>query len=203
MKKNIYYVMFGLVLFCSCKNTKPEIESIRIAYYNYIFETSESINCDDIKVTTLPSFENILVYDSKKKDSIVESYIDYQAIFDTIITNSILLKKIEDELILLKTNDSLKSIDSRISATILYKNGKEEKLCIGGIFTNVILYNGQIQETNNKLLYLIKNNIGYYNWISTEDIEYMDELNDTSFEKEPFVESTYYKRYIEAESKMQ
>lgn len=172
--------------FCiSCTKSKPNIKAIDILYYNYIFETDVSIDCGKIEKTNIPSFEYIDVFDSQN-DSIIDSYIDYQGVLDTIIIDKKLLEEIEVELLKLKPNDSIESVDSRISVRIIYEDGKEEILCIGGVFTNIIWYNNRAQQENNRLLFLIKNSIGYYKWLSNEDLKYMRELNDKSFKKRIF-----------------
>lgn len=166
---------------CDC-----EIISINSLYYNYFFNTARAKNWDDL-VLNIPDFKN-----------------NSHGILNASITNCNTLKEIDKELKTLKASDQLGDADIRIIFSVNYKNRKDTTLCIGGYFASDIVNKervGLTTENTNRLIYLIKNNIGYYTWFDDNDYKYMDELKDTTFVKEPFIESPYYKLYKENNKK--
>lgn len=177
----LLYILVG----CQKQPSASSIEYIHIEYYNYLFESPVSIGCEEIKKTIVPDFEKTFIYDSANPSIVIDSMINYQTVLDTIIKDQILLKKIETEINKLKCDTLGNDIDARISVSIKYKDGTEEKICIGGYYSEQILYKGKLQLQNNRLLFLIKNNIGYYKWMPKKDMLYMDELNDTTFIRKP------------------
>lgn len=177
----------------SCNNTKKEvavsniseevllagdspIQSIDILYYNYPVEANESGDCDQLK-TALPSF----------------SPSDYRGILDATINDSTVLGQIKQQLIALRPATQQTTDNIILSGTINYHNGAVDQLCIGGIDGSSLFLNGVAQENNYRLVYLIKNNVGYYPWMIGDTMFDLPELKDNSFMKEPFVSSPYYK----------
>lgn len=174
--------MLCLLMSCGCQTNGSDIKSIHVEYYNYLFESPIQIGCEEIRKTAMPNFEKIFVYSPTDPSIIIDTIINYEAVLDTIIKDQIILANIEKQLTLLRSKTTTNNdIDARIAAIIKYKNGKEDKLCIGGYLGDVISFNGKIQQPNRELLYLIKSSIGYYNWIPRKEISYMDELNDSTF----------------------
>lgn len=181
MKTKIYIFLAILVtvsfISCSVQN-KVDIESIKVLFYNYSFESILPVNCDDMK-TNIPSMDSIAVMDEKGDSTGV--WVENHGILDTIITNPLVIRDIATELKNLKPDSVNYSIDARISCTIKYKDGKEEKICIGGYLAEDIEYRGMHQKQNKKLLYLIKKHIGYYSWMDDRILKYSEELQDNSF----------------------
>lgn len=159
------------------------IEYISALYYNYTFNSARARNWDDL-ILNIPNFIN-----------------KSNGVLNATITNCNLLKEIETQLKTLKPMDEQRSdADIRIVIHIKYKNKEDLTLCIGGYFSDGLFTKDRIalkSQSKNKLLYLIKNNIGYYPWFSEEDLENMDELKDTTFVREARIESPYYKKYLE------
>jgi hypothetical protein len=173
----------GFSASCSIQN-KTELESIHVLFYNYSFEPFLPVNCDDIK-KSVSSMKIPTVY-NEKGDSI-GIWVDNHGVLDTIIIDSSTLKEIEEELKNLKPDSTNYSLDARISCVIKYKNGEKEQLCIGGYFANCIEYCGVNQIQSNKLLFLVKKNIGYYSWMGDHIVEYSDELHDKSFKRDSVI----------------
>lgn len=98
-------------------------------------------------------------------------------IIDTIITDNSILNDIECELTRLQKDSITNDMDARISCVIHYKNDKVEYLCIGGYLADYMIFNNEAVN-NNRLLYLLKKNIGYYNWMDSEVLKHSRELND-------------------------
>jgi hypothetical protein len=168
---------------CNIQN-KTELESIHVLFYNYSFESFLPVNCNDI-VKNISSMK-ISVVTNEEGDS-VGIIVDNQGVLDTTIVNSSVLKEIADELKNLKPESVNYSIDARISCIVKYKGGKEERLCIGGYLADCIEYRDVNQKTNNRLLYLIKKNIGYYFWMGDNILEYSEELQDKTFKRDSIV----------------
>jgi hypothetical protein len=167
-----------------CQNIDTNIKSIYVLFFNYSFNTVIAVDCDEIE-KKIPSMEKTEIAD--EKGIVIGSMIDYQGVLDSTITNIFTLHEIEQELKKLKVaSDSLPCcVDARISCLIKYKDGQEDKLCIGGYSVDFIEYNGISQEPPyNKLLYLIKNSIGYYSWMGDRMLEYSSELQDKSFQRD-------------------
>ena len=101
--RNIITCIITLFSFCSysaAQNSISEIESIDVLYYNYIFDSPISVNCDNIKKTKAPSFDRIPIYDSQEINEAVGVLIDYRAIIDTVIRNPIILSAIQKQFII-------------------------------------------------------------------------------------------------------
>lgn len=161
---------------CNCV-----ISSIDALYYNYIFDTSTAVNWNDVKLN-VPDF---------KKNS--------HGVLDAKITNCLVLREINEEL---KTIHPMTKqwpgADVRIVFSVNYKNGKDTVFTICGYFSDMIFSKERVAlSTNNtnRLLFLLKNNIGYYSWIDKDYYQYMPEIQDSSFRKESIIESLYYKKY--------
>jgi hypothetical protein len=71
---------------------------------------------------------------------------------------------------------------------------------MAGVYSSLMYVDGILQQRNNRLIYLLKNNIGYYSWLEPS-VDLDDEIKDTSFVKEPIIESSYYKKYKEMQEK--
>jgi hypothetical protein len=130
----------------------------------------------------------------------IPDFIDYyNGLLNATVTNCNVLKEIEDELSKLKPEtDYCPGGDTRLKFNIYNKDKSIKTLCMSGIFGTEIYIGGVLQQPNNRLVYLLRNSIGYYPWFD-DDYEnyyhYMDELQDTTFVREPFIESSYYKKY--------
>jgi hypothetical protein len=131
----------------------------------------------------IPTMKKEIVY-NQKGDS-VGVLIDSQGILDTILTDPVLLSKIKSVINKLEKDTSINyPVDARISCVITYKDGKKERICIGGQFATVIYYNELPQKKNNSLLFLIKKNIKYYYWMDKRELNEEDELNDKSIKRD-------------------
>ena len=185
--KQFAILIFLLLIVCGCdKKNDTNIKSIYVLYYNYSFEPMIPIDCDKIK-KKLPS--------KKKENHYSGISIRRGGVLEKTIKSKKLLKEIENEIVKLQPDTSIDYIDARISCFIRYKDGREDRLCIGGYFANDIFYNGQCQIQNNKLLFLIKNAVNYYSWMDGEKyLKYQDELNDKSLIRDS-VEDRSGKKY--------
>ncbi|MDL2214813.1 hypothetical protein LJC00_01325 [Dysgonomonas sp. OttesenSCG-928-M03] len=196
MKIYLYYVTFillGILLLCCNKrkeqsytvsndkveeaSVKENIISITALYYNYVFRGEYIVNQSDIR-KDIPRFG-----------------INRKGVLDAEINDSVKLAKIYLLIASLKPSQDIIPLDARIVATINYSNGVKDTLCIGGEYSDQIFLNGTRMETNNELLFTVKNYIGFYPWIIGDDMFRMTEMKDNSFAKEPFVSSAYYKEY--------
>jgi len=164
-------------------NCNSQIDSITALYFNYTFNSVKSIKCEELDQKLIPDFKNRAT-----------------GILDAKILDCTILKEIESELMTLSPIKDSSYPDTRISVNIFYRDGTVKRICIDDMSPNQLYLDNIRQKNNNHLLYLIKNNIGYYTWFENPE-EYMDELKDTTFIKEPFIESPYYKQYKTIENK--
>lgn len=154
------------------------IRQINVLYYNYMVDEDDATNCDDLALN-LPSFESA----------------DYRGVLDATIDNVDVLSEIKKQMLLLHSVVEVSVQNILLTAIIEYENGATDKLCIGGHNGSTILLDGVEQSANNRLVYLLKNNAGYYPWLIGDALFSLPELIDTSFMKEPFVSSVYYKQW--------
>lgn len=187
-KINFILLLIILLSSLSCQNRKSnstetcdlnQIDSLLVLYYNYDFNGVRDIKCDEIQ------------------KYIPEPQDGFDGVYDALITNRNILDEIAQEIDNLSLDNEQYPLDARISATVYYSDGTIKKLCSDG---NRLFQNGVLQKMNNHLLFLLKNNAGYYSWFEDPQ-EYMDELKDTSFVKDAFIESPYYKQYKAMENK--
>jgi hypothetical protein len=170
-----------LMIITSCSKKDGNIESINVLYYNYLFETPASIDCDKIK-KDIPSFKNIPIL-SQEGDSI-EGYIaDNHGVLDTLIVDKKVLNEIENEIENAEWNIYPMG-DTRISCSVNYKDGTKRKICICGFYSDELKCGNKMMKNSNRLLFIIKNSVGYYHWIHYDMLKYFDELNDTTFIRE-------------------
>lgn len=182
-------LLISTVGFLSCKGQQnqntianDQIDSIYVSYYNYIFETVNAIDCENIKVKDSAMVKRGVIPNVSFDPSTGLYQFTWGGVLDTTITNPHILNEIDTEIHSLQVLDSsLCCVDARISCLIYYKNGTVKKLCIGGYFADMIQFDGYIRQDNNKLLYLIKKNINYYFHIDDEILEYMKELKDAPY----------------------
>lgn len=196
--KTHYLICITLFLFAvtSCSNKQKEnntveqetettepkgnINSISVLYYNYIVEAEATINPNDIQLN-IPQFDK-----------------DRKGVLDATINDSIRISKLKNRIDSLHAVPQPSPIDARLVAIINYENGAQDQLCIGGKFVNKIFLNGVEQQTDNQLLFLLKNYIGFYPWMIGDDMYAMQELKDASFPKGPFISTPYYEAYQSA-----
>lgn len=196
MNKNIVLTISCIAFFFSC-NTKDKkennqdvtsstiiedspLKSISALYYNYLHTTKGMIYPEDLKLR-VPTFTTD----------------DYIGILDAEITDTLVLDKINDLVKQLEIDSSRLNSwrDARIVALLNYENGKQDTLSIEGSLPDNIYLNGIAHKPDNRLIYLIKNNIGFYPWFIGDKLYDMKELQDNSFMKEPFISSDYYKTW--------
>jgi len=190
MNKVIIILLLALFFVSGKDNT--EIKSIHVLYCNYIYIGETDRDCNGLK-KRIPTMKRDIIYD-QKGDS-VGVLIDDHGVLDSTLTDPILLKKIKVEIDKLKEDTSIiYPVDARISCVITYWGGREEKICIGGRMASGIYYNGQPQKRNNRLLFLIKKNIGYYYWIDKRYLSGEGELNDRSIKRDSIV-NKYGEKY--------
>ncbi len=143
----IFNVMFVVTLFFSCnknmkKNQDELTDSIVVAFYPYVFETSTPRTCKDMmsSATRVAHADTIMFYR------------DY-------------FYRLKDSLKNLRINGK-KTIDCRILI-------KSDGYNIGiDQFFNVVDENDNVVELSPKLIYTILKDIKYFNYFSTEDMEY-------------------------------
>jgi len=175
MKKYIILVFAVFFVACQEKNEKI-IESVKIWYYNGIFDRAVAVSCDWIvyfpeKVDTL----DIIMEDG--------SYLPKESvILESIIGDKEILQEIAIEL---RKRKIIKEdyVDARMKCYINFTDGKTDSLCIS---SNPIygLYNNKPIKLTNKLVYLFRKNCGFYEWIGVDYMKYLEELNDTTFVRE-------------------
>lgn len=199
--KNCYIVsIFALLLFMAGCNNKPKentqkedseiaatanhsIDSISVLFYNYLIESQIPIKSEDIKLN-IPQFDK-----------------DRKGVLDAQITDSSRIADIKNRIDSLQPARQATPLDARLVAVIKYNDGKTDTLILGGHAVNQIYFNGIQQQTDNKLLFMLKNYIGFYPWMIGDDMFVMKELQDNSFPKAPFISTDYYQAYQEALSK--
>lgn len=163
------------------KVVDTRIDTVFALFYNYQFESPSPISPETLK-KDVPDFT---------KDS-------YHGVIDATISDTSKIRKIKDQIDLLRPSGDNVTQDARIALTIKHKDGSYSYLTLCGTYADQIFYNNIRQEANNKLVFYIKNYIGYYPWFIGDGLYSMPELNDSSFPKEPFVSDEYYKKYQEA-----
>lgn len=199
MKKQ--YILFVLVLLFATtgchkgqKENTPQTEtvvskanrkigSISVLYYNYLVETETPILPDDIRLS-VPRFEE-----------------NSKGVLDANIDDSVKIKSLANRINLLQAAPQPSPTDARLVAVICYDNGSQDTLCLGGRLVNKIFLNGVEQQTDNQLLFLLKNFVGFYPWMIGDDMFAMKELQDNSFPKAPFISTSYYEAYQKALNK--
>ncbi len=185
MKKYLIALVFA-VLFFSCQKQEKVIDSIKVWYYNGIFERPVGVGCDEI----IYKSEKVDTLDVLTEDGL---YLSKQAvILETVITDKKVLQEIKEELKLArKTKDF--GMDARTKCFIQYTNGSIDTLCLEEDLTYGY-YNNKVKRFTNKFAYLIRKNSGFYWWIGVDYMKYFDELNDTSFVREK-IQSRYGGEY--------
>jgi hypothetical protein len=175
MKK--YLILVFVLSFASCQEKKEKsIESIKVWYYNKIFDRAMAVGCDEI------------VYLPEKVDTIEfmledGSYFPKEVvILESMITNEEVLRDIAKKLKLAKETKDY-GMDARMKCYIKFENGNTDSLCLVESPTYGY-YNEQVMQFTNKFAYLIRKNCGFYQWIGISEMPYFDELNDPSFERE-------------------
>jgi hypothetical protein len=175
MKK--YIILVFIIFFVSCqKNNEKTIESLKVWYYNGIFDRVMAVSCNEIiylpeKVDTL----DVLLEDG--------GYLPKEVVvLESIITDKEVLQKIATELKLAKKTKDC-GIDARTKCYIKFTNGSIDSLCLAEHLTYGY-YNNKSKAFTNKFVYLIRKNSGFYWWIGIDYMKYFDELNDTTFVRE-------------------
>jgi len=190
MRKVIgYYILIIGLIACNKTNDNKandrmsticdsSIDSITVSYYNQYFESPLARKYSDIMTAKRPTFEKIYIANSGDYNVL------YTGVIDTVIANCSVLLSIESELNTLKPDTSFAVKDFRIALIVYYKDSKLPKKVLINESNDVFL-NNILQIKNNKFIYLIKKNIGFYSWFTRDYLEDMEELNDTTFEREP------------------
>jgi len=192
MKREIifYIVIASLLLSCNgIKNKKNNIrvkdicecsiDSIKAYYYNYQhFMPTKGISYSDIIKKKRPTFKKVYIGNTGNYK------INYTGVIDTLITKCDVLFSIQSELKNLKPDTTFAAKDVRIAFVLYFKESQKPKIILVNDF-NDIFFEDKHQAKNNKLIYLIKRNIGFYSWFTRRELGNMQELNDTTFEREP------------------
>lgn len=154
-----------------------KITAVNVLYYNYIFESADLVSPENMEID-IPLFEK-----------------DKNGILDAEITDSLKTEELQRLLKNLKPASEQTPADARITATVIYNDGTQDRVCIGGVYTNRIYLNGREQAPDNEFLFTLKNYIGFYPWMIGDDMFKMVELQDNSFPKPPFISGRHYKTY--------
>lgn len=160
------------------KVADTRIDTIFALFYNYQFESSSPVPPESLK-KNVPDFA---------KES-------YHGVIDAVIADTSKIRKIKDRIDLLRPAQNSGTPDTRIAVTIKRKDGSLDYLAFCGEYADQIFYNNVQQEADNNLVFYVKNYIGYYPWFIGDGLYSMPELIDSSFPKEPFGSSEYYKKY--------
>ena len=146
-------LFLSIALFISClRGPKDDsLPRIQISYFKGIIERPRRTICGEI--SGIPPME-------------------YKV--DTSIIDKGLIEEICKCISHLRVNKNFSNCDVRLDCFILQKTDTI-KLCIGEF--DCILKDGVPMERNDTLLYLIRNNSGYYNYYKKDQFKYFDELN--------------------------
>ena len=178
--------IFSVCSFGCTRQNENAIESIDVLFYNCTYKnTYFLLDYYDMK-TELPAIYKSAVY-NEEGDSVGIKF-KVRRVLNLTLTDPSVIQNITNELNNLKPSELTNyDVDARISCTIKYKNGKKERLNIGGFKTDSIEYCGIPQKQNNKLLYLIKKNIDYYLWMDDYILKDFVELHDLSFKRDSVI----------------
>lgn len=154
MKKNklqwikILFAVFVFTFFSAKQPNKHSV--IYISYYKGLAETLVPIRCGDIAKIPSESFK-----------------------VDTIIADSYLVNEIKKQAEIAQKNTSrlFSGCDIRMDCKVFHNNTESMKICIGQL--DCIVINGEPVGSNNKLLYLIRKNSGYYNYFNREQLRHI------------------------------
>jgi len=186
----IYYVLITGLIACSIPSNKTKhkrnnicessIDSIKVSYYNIYFESPLARKYNDIMKAKRPSFEKVYIGNTR------DYHVKYTGVIDTVITSCEALFAIELELKRLKPDAEFAAKDMRIALTFFYRNSKQKSIILINEYNNIFL-NDVLQNKNNRLIYLIKKNIGFYSWFTRGELKHMEELSDSSFVKDSVI----------------
>ena len=125
---------------------------IKVSFYKGAIDTSIPINCQKIGTGNIGSVK------------------------DTIIENGETMEQIIEQIIISKNSKEIKGkiCDMRIKCVIYGQNNDTTNLCLGE--NNCLMIDDKAMNPNNSLSYLVKSNIGYYNYFSKDELNYFDEL---------------------------
>lgn len=150
---------------CDCN-----IHSIRVLFYTQIFNSARALGWNDLY---------------KRYETQMTENVKGLLLKDSIITECSTLKAIEAELQTLRMSNESFSSDARMAITVVMKDKSVKEYCIGGIYSDGFYpkeYKSARFESDNtnKLIFLIKKEVGYYTFVDPEYLNYMDELKDDS-----------------------
>ncbi len=180
--KYLLTILVGILLFSSCKGSKDEIDYIDVLYHNTIFGSKQSPEMRENLKASIPDFT---------------SPYSERGIFPVKITDSDVLKQIQAELVTLTPQDKYLYPDVRIMMDVHYKDGSVKHVDFCGVLSDAIFVDGKRQAYNNRLAYIVKNNVGLYGWIKDDaTFKLMPEIKDTTIVKEPLIEGYWYREYL-------
>ncbi len=174
--KKVILILTITTLFFSCNRQDKVIDSVKVWYYNGIFERAAAVSCDEI------------IYQPEKVDTLdvaledVNSLPKQAVILEALITDKEVLQEIAGELEQASSDDSF-AIDARAKCFIQYADGSTDTICLSEQFTYGYC-NGEPKSFTNKFAYLIRKNCGFYWWIRADYMKHFEELNDTTFARE-------------------
>lgn len=158
-----------LLLACNNKATNGptcnngSLDSIKVYYYNYSFISPLNIKCSDIK--------------KSKSIPLEKASDDYEGIVNKTIKNCNVLMDIEKEIRNTQPGDFIASKDARILCILYNKDGTTSELCLcQDSDVKYIYINGVLQNFNFHLVYLVKENSGYYEWFTEKEKQSFEEL---------------------------
>ena len=173
MKKFIF-IIFAISLVSCQQKQERIIETIQVLYYNGLFWSVVDVGCDEIVFDPM----KIPVQEPEYTEDGYELPRDL-CILDTIITDKKVLQEIASELKLVKKSKDY-GVDARMKCFIKYTDGDIDSLCLTAP-TTYGYFNEKPMLFTNKFAYLIRENCGFYKWMGCGQMEYFDELNDTTF----------------------
>ena len=173
---NRYLILIFIALFFSCKEKQiSPIEYINVLYYNGLFERTEAVGCHEIINMPIKNATSLFLEGGTRIPQ--EAYI-----IDTIITDKQVLHEVLNELKLAKSTKNY-SMDARMKCYIQFTDGRIDSLCTNQFYTYGY-YNGNPIMLTNKFAYLLRKHCGFYEWIGIDQMQYFDELNDSTLERE-------------------
>jgi len=164
-----------VIFFCSCKEKREHVPSIRILYFNTLFDGVVDVSCEEIVAMPIEA-------DTIGNVETGELGVIYSGVIDTIILNKGAISEVKELLSQLEKGIDY-GLDARMKCYIDFYGTNIDSLCLD-MWGDHGYYNNSPVMIPNKLTYLLRNSSGYYKWFDVERMSNFDELNDPSFERE-------------------
>jgi len=172
MKHICYILVFSVFTACNSnrKSTdiseKTDVEGVFVTYYCGMIDTHKAIRCERLA-------EIQAIHPANDYSLLSEGII---SLIDTFIVDKPILKEIESLLTKREPAEDYNE-DARMYVSINYLDGTAEGICLG-MNTPQVMFNGKPMFIDNKLIYLLRLNSGYYRWFDNDELELFKEYKD-------------------------